>query len=99
MTARNAICFAALSLASVIGATGCVHTELVGFDDHASKPLTAMRVKKDTSYGFWSSQEYVFYSCAESGDKLSCKRLCGGATDVVCPMTVDNGYRASNNIR
>lgn len=101
MTLRNAFCHAATSLALICSAAGCVHTELVGFEDHGSKPLTAMRVRLAKSYYFWSSQEYVFYSCSEQGDKLSCKRLCGGAADIVCPTTIDNGngYRTSSNIR
>mgnify|MGYP000576595959 CR=1 FL=1 len=61
-----------LALGTLLGATGCVHRELVGFEDHASKPLTAMRVAVSRSYVFWSSHEYVFYSCAEQGDKLTC---------------------------
>ncbi|MBK6696828.1 MAG: hypothetical protein IPG50_32250 [Myxococcales bacterium] len=88
-----------LALGALLGATGCVHRELVGFEDHATKPLTAMRVAVSRSYVFWSSHEYVFYSCAEQGDKLTCKRLCGGQNDLVCPEAQASGYGASTNIR
>jgi hypothetical protein len=79
--------------------TGCVHRELVGFDDHATKQLTALRVKVDSFNLFWNNHEYVFYSCAEQGDKLMCRRLCGGATDVECPAAMEAGYGTHTNIR
>lgn len=83
----------------VAAGTGCVHRELVSFADHESKPLTAINVAVTRSYLFWSSREYVFYSCAEQGDKLACKRLCGGSNDVVCPETQGAGANAQTNIR
>lgn len=84
----------ALSLGS-----GCVHREIVAFNDHESKPLTAMQVAIQRSYLFYSTHEHVFYSCAEQGDKLTCKRLCGGSRDVVCPELTQSGYSASTNVR
>jgi hypothetical protein len=79
--------------------TGCVRRELVSFADHDSKPLTAINVAVTRSYVFWSSHELVFYSCAEQGDKLSCKRLCGGENDIVCPEAQGSGGVAQSNIR
>jgi hypothetical protein len=75
-------------MALLAGGTGCVHRELVGFADHASKPLTSVQAVIHTSYFFSATSEYAFYSCAEQGDKLTCKRLCGGDTDLVCPTSV-----------
>lgn len=91
--------FAPLLAVCLFGSTGCVHRELVGFDDHESKPLTAMRAGITTSYLFWAKYEHVFYSCSEEGDKLTCKRVCGGSNDVVCPQAEGNAYGASTNIR
>jgi hypothetical protein len=99
MNSTTPIFFTALSLALASITTGCVRRELVGFDDHATKQLTAMRVKVDTFNVFWNTHEYVFYSCAEQGDKLVCKRLCGGSTDVECPTALEAGYGSHANIR
>lgn len=92
------IAYPALLLA-LVAAPGCVRRELVSFADHESKPLTALNVVVTRSYVFWSSHEYVFYSCAEQGDKLSCQRLCGGTNDVVCPESQASGAYAQTNIR
>ncbi len=83
----------------LVGGTGCVRRELVSFADHESKPLTSINVAVTRSYVFWSSHEYVFYSCAEQGDKLTCKRLCGGGNDIVCPEAQSSGGYAQTNIR
>jgi hypothetical protein len=97
MTKAPFVAAALLSVAST--SAGCGHRELVGFDDHSTKQLTAMRVKVDSYNVFWNSHEYVFYSCAEQGDKLICKRLCGGATDIECPTAMEAGYGTHTNIR
>lgn len=83
----------------VAGATGCAHREMVAFADHPTKPLTAMNVDLQRSYLFYSTAEYVFYSCSEQGDQLTCKRLCGGSGDIVCPEvhSASSGY--TTNIR
>ena len=88
-----------LLAACLFGSTGCVHRELVGFNDHDSKSLTAMRAGVTRNYVFWQSYEHVFYSCSESGDKLDCKRVCGGDNDIVCPQVQGSGSSASTNIR
>jgi hypothetical protein len=90
--------FAALSLFGVFS-TGCVKRELVSFADHESKPLTAMNVAVTRNYLFYSTHEYVFYSCSEQGDKLTCKRLCGGGNDIVCPEVQASGGSVQTNIR
>lgn len=79
--------------------SGCVHREIVAFADHETKPLTALQVSVNRSYLFTSSREYVFYSCSEQGDKLTCKRLCGGSNDVVCPEASASGGGYATNIR
>ena len=91
--------FALLLGTCLLGGTGCVHRELVGFDDHESKPLTAMRAGTTKSYLFWATYEHVFYSCSEQGDRLDCKRVCGGSSDLECPSASGNGYGATTNIR
>ena len=65
----------------------------------ASQPLTALQVSVNRSYLVTSSREYVFYSCSEQGDKLTCKRLCGGSNDVVCPEASASGGGYATNIR
>lgn len=79
--------------------TGCVRRELVAFNDHDTKPLTALRVSVTRSYLVMSSNEYVFYSCLEKNDSLTCKRLCGGDVDVVCPKATLSGDGVATNIR
>jgi hypothetical protein len=88
MTVQRGICLAAVSLSLLSSATGCVHRELLAFHDHGSKPLTAVVVDQKTNFLYWSTEEIIQYSCVEQGDKLACKRLCGGSTDLVCPTGV-----------
>lgn len=64
---------------------GCVSRSLVSVSDHPTKPLTRIEMGKSNDYLFWSTYEHIFYSCSDSGENLSCKRLCGGDTDVACP--------------
>ena len=79
--------------------SGCVHREIVAFADHETKPLTALQVSVNRSYLVTSSREYVFYSCSEQGDKLTCKRLCGGSNDVACPEASASAGGYATNIR
>ena len=94
----NAVLCVGLALFGALG-TGCVKRDLVSFADHDSKPLTAISVAVTKNYVFWSSHEFVFYSCAEQGDKLSCKRLCGGGNDIVCPTLAASSGVVQSNIR
>ncbi len=100
MKAKTSL-LSALAVGAVLltTATGCVNRELVAFADHDSKPLTSMQVFVTRSYVFWKTHEYVFYSCAEQGDKLTCKRLCGGDNDIVCPTAAGSGGSVQTNIR
>jgi hypothetical protein len=93
------ITFAALLGLTLLGGTSCVHRELVGFDDHDKMALTAIRAGVSKNYVLWAEYEHVFYSCSEQGDVLDCKRVCGGETDLECPMAVVNGNGVSTNIR
>ena len=81
------------------GSTGCVRRELVAFDDHATKPLTALRAVTTRNYLLFGSVEYVFYSCSEQGDKLDCKRVCGGENDTECPTASGGANGVVTNIR
>lgn len=95
---KKALLFVTGALSLVLG-SGCVHREIVAFADHSSKPLTAMNVEVTRNYLFYSTHEYVFYSCAEAGDKLTCRRLCGGSNDIVCPTASQSGDTYATNIR
>ena len=88
MMVRRGVWSVAVSLALLAGGTGCVHRELLAFHDHGSKPLTSVVVDKKTNFLAWSMEEVVWYSCAEQGDKLACKRVCGGDNDLECPTGV-----------
>ena len=88
-----------LAFALLAFGSGCVKREIVAFADHETKPLTALQVAVNRSYVFSTSREYVFYSCAEQGDKLTCKRLCGGSNDAVCPEASGSGAGSATNIR
>lgn len=95
---KNALIFVASLLALTLG-TGCTRRGIVAFADHDTKPLTAIHVSVEKSYLVFSTYEYVFYSCSESGDNLSCKRLCGGSNDTVCPEASQSGAGVATNIR
>ena len=70
--------------------TGCVHRDWVNVQDHPTQPVTAMQASIRKSFLFGSTQEFAFYTCAERGDQLQCKRLCGGDTDLSCPKVYSN---------
>jgi hypothetical protein len=99
MTVQRGILTIAAAFALLSSGTGCVHRELIHFHDHGSKPLTSMVVVKRTNYIFSGSEELIWYSCSEQGDKLSCKRMCGGSNDLVCPAAATvYGMAAGTNI-
>lgn len=77
--------FFVAAMALGTASTGCVSRSLIKVSDHPSKPLTSLQLSETHSYLFWSTHEHIFYSCSDQGQNLSCKRLCGGDTDVVCP--------------
>lgn len=90
---------ALLAISLLAFGSGCVRREIVGFNDHETKPLTALQVNVKRNYIVTSSQEFVFYSCSEKGDALECRRLCGGSNDVVCPQFNASGNGYTTNIR
>jgi hypothetical protein len=94
----NRFLIAPLLAACLFGSTGCVHRELVSFADHHSKPLTGVQAGVLRNYLFWASYEHIFYSCSEEGDKLTCKRVCGGSSDLVCPEAVGSQGAVGTNI-
>ena len=92
--------FALVFLASIgIASTGCVSQRILAFDDHPKYPVTTLQVFVSKSYYVFAEHEHRFYTCADSGEKLLCKRACGGTTDIRCPTTVETGYGASSNVR
>ena len=96
---RNMIFVPFVSLI-LAGGCGCAHREMVAFADHPTKPLTALNVDLQKSYLFYSTAEYVFYSCSEQGDQLTCRRLCGGSGgDIVCPEVQSASSGTTTNIR
>lgn len=88
--------FLAISVLLAAASTGCTKRTILAFDDHPTHGLTTLQAFKTTSYLFWSDAEHQFFLCADAGDKLVCKRTCGGGTDIECPKTADTGYGATN---
>lgn len=76
--------------------TGCAKRTILAFDDHPQHNLTTLQAFRTKSYLFWSDTEHQYFLCTDTGDKLVCKRSCGGGTDLECPKTVDTGYNSSN---
>jgi len=96
---RTTLSLFVLAVVAAAFGAGCTSRELIGFADHDTKQLTSMRVLVKKNYVFSSSVEAVVYSCSEIGDKLDCKRICGGKTDTTCPTAVGSGSGVSSNIR
>jgi len=91
-----ALCF----LASIgIASTGCVKQSILAFDDHPKYPVTTLEVFVAKNYYVFKQQEHRFYICTDSDTKLTCKRTCGGTTDIRCPTTILTNYGASTNVR
>lgn len=87
-----------IALAAALAALsmGCAKRTILAFDDHHSKNLTTLQAFHTKSYVFWSDAEHQFFFCTDAGDKLVCKRSCGGGTDLECPKAVDTGYNSTN---
>ena len=79
--------------------TGCVKQSILAFEDHPKHPVTNLQVFVTKSYYVFTQREHRFYSCTDAGDKLLCKRACGGSTDIGCPASVMTGYGGSTNVR
>jgi hypothetical protein len=95
MTMKTRI-LAATVLVGAAFSTGCAKRTILAFDDHQSKNLTTLQAFRTKNYLFWTDAEHQFFFCTDSGDKLVCKRSCGGNTDLECPKTVDTGYNSTN---
>ena len=92
--------FALVFLASIgIASTGCVKQSILAFEDHPKSPVTNLEVFVTKSYYVYTQREHRFYACTDAGDKLLCKRACGGATDIGCPTAVATSYGGSSNVR
>jgi hypothetical protein len=98
MEMKNVILPAFLALAA-LGSTGCASRAILSFEDHPSYPVTDLEVFETKSYYVYATHEHQFYSCADAGDKLVCKRTCGGQLDVQCPSDVATSYGGKSNVR
>ena len=78
------------------GSTGCAKRTILAFDDHQNHNLTTLQAFHTKSYVVYTTEEHQFFFCTDTGDKLVCKRSCGGNTDLVCPKTLDTGYNSTN---
>ena len=96
--AIRAISAVALAV-TALGTTGCVSRTMLSFEDHPSYPVTDLEVFETRSYYVYSTHEHQFFSCADAGDKLVCKRTCGGQLDVQCPNDVSSSYGGKTNVR
>ena len=96
--ALRAISTAALA-AFALGTTGCVSRTILSFEDHPSYPVTDLEVFETRSYYVYATHEHQFFSCADAGDKLVCKRTCGGQLDIQCPNDVSTSYGGKTNVR
>lgn len=89
---------AALALAA-LGTTGCVSRTMLSFEDHGSYPVTSLEVYETKSYFVYATHEHQFFSCADAGDKLVCKRSCGDKLDIQCPNDLATSYGGKTNVR
>jgi hypothetical protein len=96
--AIRAMSAAALAV-TALGATGCVSRKMLSFEDHPSYPVTDLEVFETRSYFVYATHEHQFFSCADAGDKLVCKRTCGGQLDIQCPNDVSTSYGGKTNVR
>ena len=96
--AIRAISAAALAV-TALGTSGCVSRTMLSFEDHPSYPVTDLEVFETKSYFVYATHEHQFFSCADAGDKLVCKRTCGGQLDVQCPNDVSTSYGGKTNVR
>lgn len=99
MNTRNHAFAAALMAVLGTASTGCVSRTIVAFDDHPKHALTTLEVFESRSYFFWGEREHKFFSCTDTGDKLVCKRACGGNLDVQCPNEIATQNGRASNVR
>jgi hypothetical protein len=96
MTRTHRIAFFAITLALGALSTGCAKRTILAFDDNQTHSLTTLQAFHTKNYLFWTDAEHQFFFCTDTGDKLVCKRSCGGGTDLECPKTIDTGYNSTN---
>ncbi|GEM_PF-1696037 len=96
MTRTHRIAFFAITLALGALSMGCTRRTILAFDDHPTHSLTTLQAFQSKFYVFWGDSEHQFFLCTDTGDKLVCKRSCGGDTDLACPKSVDTGYSSTN---
>lgn len=93
-------CLALALLGSIsLASTGCVKQRILAFEDHPKFPVTNLEVFVSKNYYVFAQREHRFYRCTDAGDKLVCKRACGGSTDIGCPAAVATGYGTASNVR
>ena len=79
--------------------SGCFNRQLVRFETHPSKQVVLMETLDTHDYWLWSDHEHVFWSCAESGDKLNCSRRCGKDSGLDCPAVEIFSNQVGSNTR
>jgi hypothetical protein len=97
----NRLTTALFTLLLAASATGCVKRTVARFEDNQKAPVTALEVRKITSYWIFGRKEvHQFYMCQDTGSQLVCKLSCDGTNDVECPAAAGNGNTVtSSNIR
>lgn len=95
---RLALATLALATLGLLG-TGCVKQSILAFDDHPVHPVTSLQVFVSKNYYVYRLNEHRFYMCTDAGDKLLCKRACGGSADVECPTGLGTPGGGGSNVR
>ena len=95
---RLALSVIALASLATLG-TGCVKQSILSFDDHHKFPVTTLQVFVSKNYYVYRQNEHRFYMCTDAGDKLLCKRACGGTTDIECPTAIGTDVGGASNVR
>jgi hypothetical protein len=97
--ALSTVAVLSLGLFGLAG-TGCVKQTILSFEDHPRFPVTNLQLFVSKNYYVYKLNEHRFYSCTDGGDKLLCKRACGGSTDIECPSGLMMGYGGGgSNVR
>jgi hypothetical protein len=76
-----------------------VSQTILRFEDHPKFPVTSMELFVSKNYYVYRTHEHRFYMCNDAGDKLLCKRSCGGSVDAECPNFVATAYGGGTNVR
>ncbi len=96
----NRLTTALFALVLAASATGCVTRTITRFEDNQKAPVTALEVRKTTSYWFSRKEVHQFYLCQDTGNQLVCRLSCDGKNDVVCPAAAGSGgAMTTTNVR